>query len=165
MKKVCLYKKRIKKQIHYFGAGFVRLRERITECGTIKNEVTMLEKGLKHISRTVVQPDNFALTMGSGDLPVLATPALVALMENAAMLAVAAELPEGATTVGAKMDMTHVRPSGEGEEVHAEATLVEVEGRKLTFSLVARDSADVIGEGTHIRYIVDRAKFLLKLKG
>ena len=122
----------------------------------------MLEKGLKHISRTVVQPDNFALTMGSGDLPVLATPALV---ENAAMLAVAAELPEGATTVGAKMDMTHVRPSGEGEEVHAEATLVEVEGRKLTFSLVARDSADVIGEGTHIRYIVDRAKFLLKLKG
>ena len=123
----------------------------------------MLEKGLKHISRTVVQPDNFALTMGSGDLPVLATPALVALMENAAMLAVAAELPEGATTVGAKMDMTHVRPSG--EEVHAEATLVEVEGRKLTFSLVARDSADVIGEGTHIRYIVDRAKFLLKLKG
>ena len=120
----------------------------------------MLEKGLKHISRTVVQPDNFALTMGSGDLPVL-----VALMENAAMLAVAAELPEGATTVGAKMDMTHVRPSGEGEEVHAEATLVEVEGRKLTFSLVARDSADVIGEGTHIRYIVDRAKFLLKLKG
>ena len=117
----------------------------------------MLEKGLKHISRTVVQPDNFALTMGSGDLPVLATPALVALMENAAMLAVAAELPEGATTVGAKMDMTHVRPS--------EATLVEVEGRKLTFSLVARDSADVIGEGTHIRYIVDRAKFLLKLKG
>ena len=50
----------------------------------------MLEKGLKHISRTVVQPDNFALTMGSGDLPVLATPALVALMENAAMLAVAA---------------------------------------------------------------------------
>ena len=124
----------------------------------------MLEKGLKHISRTVVQPDNFALTMGSGDLPVLATPALVALMENAAMLAVAAEPPEGAT-VGAKMDMTHVRPSGEGEEVHAEATLVEVEGRKLTFSLVARDSADVIGEGTHIRYIVDRAKFLLKLKG
>ena len=46
----------------------------------------MLEKGLKHISRTVVQPDNFALTMGSGDLPVLATPALVALMENAACL-------------------------------------------------------------------------------
>ena len=60
----------------------------------------MLEKGLKHTSRTVILPDNFALAMGSGDLPVLATPALVALMENAAMLAVAAELPEGATTVG-----------------------------------------------------------------
>ena len=79
----------------------------------------MLEKGLKHTSRTVILPDNFALAMGSGDLPVLATPALVALMENAAMLAVAAELPEGATTVGVKMDMTHVRPSGGGEEVYA----------------------------------------------
>lgn len=121
----------------------------------------MLEKGLKHTSRTVVQPENFASAMGSGDLPVLATPALVALMENAAMLAVAAGLPEGSTTVG----VTHVRPSGEGEEVSAEATLVEVDGRKLTFSLVARDSADVIGEGTHIRYIVDRTKFLSKLKG
>lgn len=125
----------------------------------------MLEKGLKHTSRTIVLPNNFASTMGSGELPVLATPALVALMENAAMLAVAAELPDGSTTVGAKMDMTHVRPSGEGEEVYAEATLVGVEGRKLTFSLVARDSADVVGEGTHIRYIVDRAKFLSKLKG
>ena len=93
----------------------------------------MLEKGLKHISRTVVQPDNFALTMGSGDLPVLATPALVALMENAAMLAVAAELPEGATTVGAKMDMTHVRPSGEGEEVHAEARISAILSTERNF--------------------------------
>lgn len=124
----------------------------------------MLEKGLRHISRTVVGPDNYASTMGSGDLPVLATPALVALMENAAMTAVASELPEGSTTVGAKMDMTHVKPSAEGEEVCAAATLEEVDGRKLTFSLVARDSQDeVIGEGTHVRYIVDRTKFLSKL--
>ncbi len=125
----------------------------------------MLEKGLKHTSRMVVQPAVFASAMGSGDLPVLATPALVALMENAAMLAVANELSEGSTTVGAKMEMTHLRPSAEGEEVYAEATLIEVDGRKLTFSLVASDSNAVIGEGTHVRYIVDRTKFLSKLKG
>lgn len=123
----------------------------------------MLEKGLKHVSRMVVSPANFASTMGSGDLPVLATPAVVALMENAAMLAVAPELPEGSTTVGAKMDMTHLRPSAEGEEVWAEAALVEVDGRKLTFSLVARDGKEVIGEGTHVRYVVDKVKFLSKL--
>ena len=124
----------------------------------------MLEKGLKHISRTVVGTDNYAVTMGSGDLPVFATPAMVALMENAAMSAVAAELPEGSTTVGAKIDVSHVRPSGTGEEICAEATLIAIDGRQLTFSLVARDSAGVIGEGTHIRFIVDKNRFLSKLK-
>ena len=123
----------------------------------------MLEKGLKHISRTVVQPDNFALTMGSGDLPVLATPALVALMENAAMNAVVGELPEGATTVGAMMNTTHIKPSAMGDTVSATAVLKEVEGRKLTFEVHAKDSKGVIGEGMHVRYIVDREKFMSKL--
>ena len=123
----------------------------------------MLEKGLKHISRTVVQPDNFALTMGSGDLPVLATPALVALMENAAMNAVVGELPEGATTVGARMNTTHIKPSAMGDTVSATAVLKEVEGRKLTFEVHAKDSKGVIGEGMHVRYIVDREKFMSKL--
>ena len=123
----------------------------------------MLEKGLKHISRTVVQPDNFALTIGSGDLPVLATPALVALMENAAMNAVVGELPEGATTVGAMMNTTHIKPSAMGDTVSATAVLKEVEGRKLTFEVHAKDSKGVIGEGMHVRYIVDREKFMSKL--
>ena len=123
----------------------------------------MLEKGLKHISRTVVQPDNFALTMGSGDLPVLATPALVALMENAAMNAVVGELPEGATTVGAMMNTTHIKPSAMGDTVSATAVLKEVAGRKLTFEVHAKDSKGVIGEGMHVRYIVDREKFMSKL--
>ena len=123
----------------------------------------MLEKGLKHISRTVVQPDNFALTMGSGDLPVLATPALVALMENAAMNAVVGELPEGATTVGAMMNTTHIKPSAMGDTVSATAVLKEVEGRKLTFEVQAMDSKGVIGEGIHVRYIVDKEKFMSKL--
>lgn len=101
--------------------------------------------------------------MGSGDLAVFATPSMIALMENAAMNAVATELPEGATTVGAMMNTTHLRPSALGAEISAVATLKEVDGRKLTFEVVAKDGGQVIGEGTHVRYVVDRVRFMGKL--
>ncbi len=124
----------------------------------------MLEKGLQHESRTTVSEQNIARTMGSGDLEVFATPSMVALMENAAMTAVAEALPEGSTTVGAMMNTSHIKPSGMGQEIVATAELTEVEGRKLTFKVSAHDAEGVIGEGTHIRYIVDRAKFMSKVK-
>lgn len=92
-----------------------------------------------------------------------ATPAMVALMENAAMNAVVGELPEGATTVGAMMNTTHIKPSAMGDTVSATAVLKEVAGRKLTFEVHAKDSKGVIGEGMHVRYIVDREKFMSKL--
>ena len=120
----------------------------------------MPEKGLKYVARTTVGADNTALAMGSGDMEVFATPAMVALMEHAAMYAVTADLPEGSTTVGARMETTHVRPSA---VIAAEAELVETEGRRLTFRVAAFDGEALIGEGTHVRYIVDRAKFLSKL--
>ena len=88
--------------------------------------------------------------MGSGDLAVFATPAMVALMENAAMTAVAGELPEGATTVGSEMNVTHIKPSGLGAEI--------------TFNVGVRDAEGLIGEGIHIRYIVDREKFMATVK-
>lgn len=119
--------------------------------------------GLTYTSTTVVSEMNVAATMGSGDLNVFATPAMVALMENAAMNAVAGELPEGATTVGALMNTTHVKPSAVGETVSATALLKEVEGRKLTFEVRAQDSKGLIGEGVHVRYIVDSKKFMGKL--
>ena len=122
-----------------------------------------MEIGLTYTSTVVVSKENSALTMGSGDLEVFATPSMVALMENAAMKAVAGELPEGSTTVGAMMNTTHIKPSAMGDEISATATLKEVEGRKLTFSVIAADSKGVIGEGTHVRYMVDRAKFMAKL--
>ena len=75
---------------------------------------------------------------------------MVALMENAAMSAVADELPEGSTTVGAMMNTTHIKPSAVGDTVSATAVLKEVEGRKLTFEVRAQDSKGVIGEGTHV---------------
>ena len=120
----------------------------------------MLEKGLSAQSRTTVTAANTAATMGSGDLGVFATPSMVALMEHAAMTAVAAVLPEGSSTVGAEMNVTHIKPSGLGAEITATAVLTGVEGRKLTFNVGARDAEGMIGEGVHVRYVVDREKFM-----
>ena len=114
----------------------------------------MLEQGLSARSIATVTADNTAASMGSGDLPVFATPAMVALMENAAMQAV--------TTVGAEMNVTHIKPSGLGAAVTATAVLTAVEGRKLTFNVGARDAEGMIGEGVHVRYVVDRARFMEK---
>ncbi|MEG1701018.1 MAG: thioesterase family protein [Alistipes sp.] len=123
----------------------------------------MLEKGLSARSTTTVSAANTAVEIGSGDLPVFATPAMVALMENAAMTAVASVLPTGQTTVGAEMNVTHIKPSALGTAITATAVLLEVDGRKLTFNVGARDPQGMIGEGIHIRYIVDREKFLAKI--
>lgn len=106
----------------------------------------ILEKGLSAQSRTTVTAANTAATMGSGDLGVFATPSMVALMEHAAMTAVAAALPEGSSTVGAEMNVTHIKPSGLGAEITATAVLTGVEGRKLTFNVGARDAEGMIGE-------------------
>ena len=122
-----------------------------------------MEIGLKYESTTVVSAANTAATLGSGDMDVFATPAMVALMENAAMLAVANHLPEGSTTVGAMMNTSHVKPSPVGDEVKATAVLTGIEGRKLTFSVKAEDSKGVIGEAVHVRYVVDKEKFMSKL--
>lgn len=124
----------------------------------------MLEIGLTHTSKTTVTEEQSALSMGSGNLMVFATPALVALMENAAMSAVAPSLPDGSTTVGGSINIQHTRPSAMGQDVTATARLVAVEGRKLTFEVVAHDSTGVIGEGTHVRFIVDTERFMAKLK-
>lgn len=122
-----------------------------------------LKKGLSSQSSVTVSAGNTAAAMGSGDLDVFATPAMVALMENAAMKAVADALPEGSTTVGAEMNVTHIKPSGLGAEIVATAVLTEVEGRKLTFNVGARDTEGMIGEGVHIRYAVDRRRFMEKV--
>ena len=115
-------------------------------------------------STAVVTKENSAAALGSGFLPVFATPAMVALMENAAMKAVAPVLEQGATTVGAEINTTHIKPSPIGATVSATATLVAVEGRKLMFDVEARDEVGLIGKGTHVRFIVDAECFMAKLK-
>jgi len=124
----------------------------------------MLTEGISYSSRTTVSDANTAATLGSGDMDVFATPAMVALMENAAMLAIADELPAGSTTVGAEMNVTHIKPSGKGAEITATAVLVAIDGRKLTFNVGAADGEGIIGEGVHIRYIVNRERFTAKVK-
>lgn len=123
----------------------------------------MLTEGLSHTSTLNVSPEKTAIAAGSGDMPVFATPMMMALMENAAMLAVADELPEGATTVGGHIESSHVKPSPIGAEVKATATLTKVEGKKLYFAVKATMGDDIIGEGIHLRFIVDKEKFLSRL--
>lgn len=123
----------------------------------------MLEKGLKHNSIMRVEEGNTAEFIGSGDMAVLATPAMVALMENAAMLAVALHLGEGETTVGSMISTSHLKPSKVGNIIEARAELTEVDGRRLKFRIEAYDGQTLIGEGTHTRFVVNREKFLAKL--
>ena len=123
----------------------------------------MLEIGLKYESVVVVTSANSAKTMGSGDMDVFATPSMVALMENAAMMAVASALPEGSATVGTQINTSHIKASPIGATITASAELTEVEGRKLTFAVKAWDEKGVIGEGVHTRFVVDRERFLSKL--
>ena len=123
-----------------------------------------MNTGYFYTSTTVVNNNNTAKTLGSGDMDVFATPAMVALMENAAMNAVAPHLEEGQTTVGTQISTSHIKASALGATITATAVLTAVDGRSLTFEITARDGENVIGEGIHTRFIVDRERFLSKLK-
>lgn len=124
----------------------------------------MLEKGLTHTSRIIVANYDTAVALGSGDLPVLATPRMAILLENAAMVAVATELPDGSTTVGGHIDVSHLKPTPIGAVIEGTATLEKIDGRKLYFNVKAvQEDGTVIGEGTHLRFIVDREKFMERL--
>ena len=121
-----------------------------------------LEAGLVGEASAVVTETETALAVGSGDVPVLATPALVALLEQAAVNAIAGRLDPNLTTVGVQIDVRHLAATPIGMTVRARATLTTVEGRSLTFHLVAHDEVEQVAAGAHQRVIVDRARFLLK---
>ena len=123
----------------------------------------MVEVGLNHTSELTVTDAVTAVRMGSGDMPVLATPAMMALMENAAMLAVADDLPEGSTTVGGHIASSHLRPSKIGDVVRAIAEVTKVDGRKIEFKVSAYSGDILLGEGTHLGFVVDRERFMSKI--
>jgi predicted thioesterase len=123
---------------------------------------TELHTGLTAKVSETVSERNTARALGSGGLDVYATPAMVALMEKAALSAVAPFLPEASSTVGTKLDISHVAASPLGIEVFAQAELTEVDGRRLVFKVRVRDTSGPIGEGTHERVIIDNVKFMAK---
>ena len=121
-----------------------------------------LTVGSKGKAETVVTEQNTADAVGSGLVPVFATPYMIALMENAAVNAVQAHLEEGQGTVGTKLEVTHDAATPIGMKVWAEAELTAVEGKNLTFSVKAFDEAGPIGGGTHERFIITVDRFLAK---
>ena len=121
-----------------------------------------MKVGIKNqIKKTVVEGLT-AKVMGSGRLDVFATPAMVAMMEEATHTSVETELEEGQGTVGTSMTVSHLAATPVGMEVTCESELVEVDGRKLVFEIKAMDEAGLIGEARHERFIIENEKFLAK---
>ena len=121
-----------------------------------------LSIGLKGLAETLVTEENTAAAMGSGLLPVFATPAMLALMEKAAADSVQPFLPEGQGTVGTRLEVSHLAATPIGLTVRAESELIAVDRRKLRFSVRAWAGDELIGEGEHERFIIDNARFLEK---
>lgn len=120
--------------------------------------------GLVGETQLTVAETNTAQHLGSGGAHVLATPEMVRLMEHAAMAAVDHLLPAGYQTVGAHLDVKHLAPTPVGFTVTARAELMQVEDRRLIFRVEAQDDLERIGEGTHVRVIIDVARFLTRLQ-
>jgi len=119
--------------------------------------------GMKGEAATLVEREDTALEVGSGSLLVYATPCMVALMEGAACEAIEEAIPEGKTSVGIELNITHVSATPVGLEVRAEAEVTEVDGNTISFKVVAYDEAGIIGQGTHKRAIVSSQRFLDKV--
>ena len=113
------------------------------------------------LTLTVTESDT-AAKFGSGLVPVFGTPALVGLMEAAAVKALEGHLPEGQTTVGGRIDVRHLAATPVGMIVRARAELTTIEGRKLTFQIEAWDDAEKIGEALHERFVIDTEKFIAR---
>lgn len=127
-------------------------------------ENTTLQPGLSAEVELTVGETETAAHLGSGSLAVYATPALVALMENAAVHALEGHLPPGQTTVGGQIDVRHLAATPVGMRVRAHAELVEIQGHKLTFHIQAWDETEKIGEARHVRFLIEEEKFMGKVK-
>lgn len=130
----------------------------------------ILKPGLRGESSTVVDDTNTAASWGSGGLPVYSTPCVVALLENACFRATKVLLPEGWSTVGTEVNISHLAPSPRGRTVRAFGELLENNGRRLVFKVQVYDEIDgkqnqLIAEGTHGRFIINNKKFLDKAEG
>jgi len=119
-----------------------------------------LKEGLQYTAMQKVMKKDTASEYGSGFVEVFATPAMIALMENAALKTVLPHLPKGYNTVGFAINIKHLKPTPVGMEVQCTARLISIEGKKLSFEVEAFDQEGKIGAGTHIRYIINNKKFM-----
>ncbi|MDR3192380.1 MAG: thioesterase family protein [Treponema sp.] len=125
---------------------------------------TQLKPGLRAEKTETVTSENTAEAWGSGGLPVYATPAMIALMEGAAVAAVQDWLPQGFSTVGTELNVKHLSASPLGMGIRALGELIEIDGRRLRFKVEAHDRAGKIGEGFHERFIIENERFLKKTR-
>lgn len=123
-----------------------------------------LKPGISGGAKMTVAVGNTAMEVGSGGVPVFATPMLVAVMENAAVNALSGKLAEGMSSVGTKIEVAHTAATPLGMTVTAQAELLELDGKRLLFKVTASDEAGPVGEGLHERYIIDRTKFLDRME-
>jgi predicted thioesterase len=119
-----------------------------------------LDKGLSFTQEITVEEINTAIAHGSGKLPVFATPAMVAFMENTAVQCIENDLGEGLDTVGIQIDTKHIKATKVGKKVTCTAKLTKVDGKKLTFEIEAADEDGPIGSSLHKRYVIDPIKFM-----
>ena len=122
----------------------------------------MLQTGLSHEITFPVTAQLSAKAVGSGTLEVLATPVMIARMEQAAWMAVAPALEADSGTVGPLMNVKHLSPTPLGMSVTCRAELVEVDGRRLVFQVTAQDAQGIVGQGIHERAIIQTERFLAK---
>ena len=120
--------------------------------------------GTMEIAEDIVVEENTAIFLGSGSLPVYATPAMLALMEKASAILAEKSLPDIMSTVGILLNVKHIAATPVGMKVRVESELVLVEGRKLTFKVTAFDEKEKIAEGIHERFVIKKEPFLQKAK-
>ena len=121
------------------------------------------DPGLKTDHHLTVAPEHTAEQVGSGDVPVLSTPTLLALAEGACVAAICDDLPEGQTSVGAWAEVEHLRATPVGHTVCARATLIGHHGRRLEFNVLVIDDGETVAKIRHRRVLVDRERFLGKV--
>ncbi len=124
--------------------------------------MSQIEIGQVYQCEVTVTDSNTAKDVGSGDLAVFSTPMMIALMEKASAKCLAQFLDEGKTSVGTKLDISHLSATPVGMKVTATAEITEVDNRRVVFEVTASDEVELIGKGTHERFIVDTEKFLTK---
>ncbi len=123
-----------------------------------------IPESIEKIEYYLVEEKHIADFLGSGKVAVLSTPSMILMMEHTAMIAAQEYLPEGWITVGTRVDISHLRASKQGAKIKVIVKLKEIEGKHLTFEVIAFDGENIIGEGLHERHIVNKEKFLARIE-